>query len=284
MQAVNQHKTMKNNQLNATLIASIVAQVMESLGQVHSDPMPKTSAKVKGGSDVAEMAVTNTRDADSIDIVLTQSMIDSRMKLPRRMFGSKDTVKIDGNEFVQDESDNGRSLKFDPAILGGKKVGQTLRFTFDKQTKSARHYDVQVIGKGQNSSAPAKAKTGKAKTKRDDAPTGKVKGGKVKTKTSAPTAEKSKREVDPNAQKIRACKTVNSLIETTGAIVIANEAKGIENKNIKDSGTFIDSLGSDARVFLPTAQSQAFRMTAKKLGLGLKKAVSLLNDEYEAYA
>lgn len=266
------------------MVAGIMTQTTENV-----IPFPKTSAKVKSVDSVAELTpktATRNLDPNLVEVVLTQSMIDNRIKLPRRMFGSKDTVKIDGNEIPQDESDNGRSLKFYPSIFGAVKVGQTLRFTFERQTKSARFYDVKIIGKGQHVPVVTEKVTDKPKTTTKSKTAKPVASGKTKTpKTTAvdPKTDKKEFVADPLAKKIRACKTVKALIETTGEIVIANESKGIVNDNIKSSATFMESLGQDARIYLPTQQSQAFRATAKKLGLGLKAAIVKLNAEYNEY-
>lgn len=269
------------NQIVTMVLAGLTQQTENVL------PFPTTSAKQKTADPVAELTpktATRSLDPNNVEIVLTQSMIDNRIKLPRRMFGSKDLVKIDGNEIPQDESDNGRSLKFYPSIFGNVKVGQTLRFTFERQTKSARFYDVKIIGKGQNVPVVTEKVTDQPKSKKANTAAPKVAGKTKGTKKVDPVVETKKEFVaDPLAKKIRACKSVKALIEVTGEIVIANESKGIVNDNIKSSATFLDSLGQDARIYLPTQQSQAFRATAKKLGLGLKAAIIKLNDEYNEY-
>lgn len=273
---------------NEKQIALVVAQVLAAMGQTgNSEPFPATSAKVKTNIDpVSEMAVSEVaanRDPNHIEIVLTEAMIENRMKLPRRMFGSKDLVKIDGNEISQDEADQGRSLKFYPSIFGNVKVGQKLVFTFDKQTTKARYYDVKIVGKGHASiELPAKGQTAKGKTK--NAPVPVSAPHKTKTKTNVPVvAEKAKREVDPLAKKIRSVKSFASLIEVTAEIAIDNESRKIKNPNIVGSDTFRKSLGQDSREFLPTPQSQAFRAMVKKFGKGMKQAVQALNAEFNLY-
>lgn len=250
----------RNTNTRLTVLEKGLNAILDKLGINTSVPegdetesAPKTSARLRGSRDRAEFAKKAKKSGhDPVVIVLTEAMIEGRMKLPARMFTKGNKVLIDGHTFTQQPQDQNRSTKFNPEIFGYEvEVGDVMTFTHVQ----GREWEVEV----EEGEAPA--------PKRNAKKAGRSSAGKSQS-SAKPKPQGLKRDA-------KGQDTVKSLIAEFAekAIANGNDDDFEENENIKKTGAF----ETDARIYLTTQENQQFRSRRKKLGLSLKKAVSLLN-------
>lgn len=170
---------------------------------------------------------------------------DGRMRLPAKMFGTRDTITVDGVSFTKLESDQNRSANFNPEILGGE-TGDTFTFTHVGGSK----WTVEVS----SGSRKRKAPVAKAQVARKTAPAKQV-GRAVRVGTNKQAALKE-------------------AAEKFGRLARENAADGFVNENIPN--TFED----DPRQYLTSRENaQAKRVWKRQAGITLKAWVEMLSNE-----
>lgn len=214
----------------------------------------KTTARVTQTHDAPAMARKAKADIEPVSVVLTQAMIEGRMKLPSRMFTKGTKVEIDGHVFTQQPNDQNRSTKFDPAIFGyDVAVGDTITF----EHVSGREWEVTEVEDG-GGKPPRKAK--------------------ANAKASAKPA-KSQKSAKPAAGRVARnegqTQSLAKEFQKFADMAIENAStKGFKkNANIAENTKY----DPDARVYLSTPESQKFRAMWKRHGLKLSTAVGKLN-------
>jgi hypothetical protein len=262
--------------MNETLVAKALASMIAAVTALDNG-----SARVTESNGNAHMATgKKSKRIEPIAITLTQAMVDGRMKLPARAFTKGTKVDIDGHIITQQEADQGRSTKFDPEIFGlDANVGDVLVFSHEGGRAWSVEIERQRGRKATTSAKPARA----------EKPTSSKKG---KTSSKRGTSKRVTRNDDDDDDEDEAPSRAKTTASNGNGRAPMNVKKGIahfaniaidnaddddfeQNENIKATGVF----KTDARVYFNTKQSQQFRSWRKKMGLTLKKAVSLLNAE-----
>jgi hypothetical protein len=167
---------------------------------------------------------------------------DGRMRLPARMFGSRDTITVDGVSFTKLETDQNRSANFNPEILGGE-TGDTFVFTHVGGSK----WTVEVTSGSRKRKAPV---------------------------AKATVAKKAAPKQVGRAVRVPANKQValKEAAEKFGRLARENAAEGFENENITGE--------DDPRRYLTSRENaQAKRVWKRQAGITLSQWVEMLSDE-----
>lgn len=238
------------------------ATVMSQLGvTVSTEKSSSGSHKVKNVEKSAEKSETKkaknvSHETDDNTIVITVSDAkDNRVKLPAKMFNSSHICKIDGTTYRGLESDKGRG-KAQPSDFGADS-GDVITFT----RISGNKWESEV-----NAGTPKKAKA-KAKTSEPKTETSKSSG----TRRVKSTAKGKKSRV---AEERASAKEIAKFMKKYGELAIEGSEEGHFNDKLVDFG-----FDDDARAFLQTKDHQAFQKGRKALGLTIKEAIELLNNE-----
>lgn len=228
-----------------TLLQVIAAQL--GIGEVETR---KTSARINSNRPVVtEMAAKSKGLIE--DVVLENvgaTRADGRMRLPAKMFGSRDKITVDGVKFHKLVSDQNRSPNFNPAILDAE-VGDTITFEHEGGSR--------WVSNVTSGSRRKKGKTQITATK--------------KAATPAPKAQA--KGVKVSGGKLEA---VKAAAKKFGLQARENAAESFQNENILEYTKFED----DPRQYLTSRENaQAKRIWKKQAGLTLKEWVELLSKE-----
>lgn len=262
------------------LTATVMQAVMAALGQTS---VPSTAqAAVRETSDKAPLKAKGKMD--DVVVFVTQAMADSRMKLPAKMFNGKSVMYVDDYKIASIESDRGRSTKLSPSDYFNADPGDTITFThlggnkWDYEVEEGTAADrkrAQIDGRTGEEKPKAKAKPSNAKAPKSSK-TAKVEA--VPTKASK--AKQAVRDAEVDEDTVPDKKAIKRFIAKYADMAIDNhdEDPKFRNVNITSSNTKAQlGLDRDARELLTSKQSQAFRRERKRMGISLKKAITLLN-------
>lgn len=215
---------------------------------------PKTTARVNVSRvPVAQMAVKRTKGSSSklMDDVVFENVgatrADGRMRLPAKMFGTRDTITVDGHKFTKLASDQNRSANFSPSLLGAE-VGDTVTLVHEGGSK----WTAEVTSGSRKRKASASNAT--------------------KSQKAKPVAKPAGRAVKVGTNKLA---LVKEAAKKFGAIACQNAADGFENENILEFTKYED----DPRQYLTSRENAQAKRVWKKAGLTLSQWVEMLSEE-----
>ena len=267
--------------LTATELQAIIASAVASA--LSQSSVPATSAKLVSRVPVVAMAkpaakavpaapVSDAIDPNEIRIGITAGMVANRLKFPSRIFDRNGVAYVDGVKYTAQPNDQNRSTKIGVGTYGLKE-GQTL--IVSRENPRSNKWATKVSGKGVASVPAVVARVAPAKSAPKVSLTQIAAKIAPKAVKAAPVKAVTEKEAYVPVFNRADAMNIKSLIAATAKLALAGYAAGENNTNLLP----IEGLEADARVFLSSRESSAFRSARKKLGVSLRKAVEMLNDE-----
>jgi len=271
--------------LTATELQAIIASAVASA--LSQSSVPATSAKLVSRVPVAPMVKSPTKspvksvpqptasaevDPNEIRIGITAGMVANRLKFPSRIFDRNGVAYVDGVKYTAQPNDQNRSTKIGVGTYGLKE-GQTL--IVSRENPRSNKWATKVSGKGVASVPAVVARVAPAKSAPKVSLTQIAAKIAPKAVKAAPVKAVTEKEAYVPVFNRADAMNIKSLIAATAKLALAGYGAGVENTNLLP----IEGLEADARVFLSSRESSAFRSARKKLGVSLRKAVEMLNDE-----
>lgn len=226
------------------------------------DAPKRTSRKEKIIEDRAKLNAATLKGKKPIiqvKIKITESMMESRMKLPAKMYKDISVVPapfviVNKTQIPSIKSDGYRSTKIYPSMFGAE-LGDTVVFTY---TGRGKHYNFEVIKAKQKETKPKKS-TPELLIARD--------------RESLPKKSIRERLMQPSYK--NATETIDIVIDKYADLALANIERDYMNKMM------VERLYGevDARMFLTPTEIKGLNTAMRRLGVSDTVWVDTLNDE-----